>query len=141
MLQILLKLLVVVKEPMVRLQVRQCLVQLAHKHLVVSLAKVAVIVATELIVAVYHVSDLTHHPLNSVHWADSVSIAVHHGNRRQVDVLNRNVRRGSMLFSLDIILRVLLEAALDTHLKKVSKGSSRERLFFPNTLLLAPLTG
>ena len=46
-----------------------------------------------------------------------------------------------MLFSLDIVLRVLLEAALNTHLKEVSKGPSRERLFFPNTLLLAPLTG
>ena len=126
---------------MVRLQVRQCLVQLTHEHLVVRLAEVAVIVATELIVAIHHVSDLTHHPLNSVHWADSVSITIHHGDRRQVDVLNRNVRCSSMLFSLDIVLRVLLEAAFDTHLKEVSKGTSRERLLFPYTLLLAPLTG
>lgn len=39
------------------LQVGQGLVQLAHENLVVSLAKVSVIIATELVVSVDHVTD------------------------------------------------------------------------------------
>lgn len=62
--QVFLKLFLWGMEGIVRLQVREGFMELTHKYLIVCLAEVCVIVSSELIVAIDHVSDSAHHPLN-----------------------------------------------------------------------------
>ena len=98
--------------------------ELTHEDLIVGLAEVCVIISSELIVAVDHVPDGAHHPLNRVHWADTVSITVHHGNRRVLNVLDWDIRGDPVIFALEIRLSILLEASLDTILEVVHEGAS-----------------
>ena len=97
------------------------------------------VVATELIIAVDHVADFAHHPLDGLHRAYTISITVHHGDRSQVDVIDRNVGSSAVLLSMNVELGVLLEAIFNTHLQEMSESTCRERLFVPVALLLAPL--
>ena len=112
--QILLKLLFLSDMAFVGLQVRKCLMQLRHKHLIVGFAEVGVIVSTELVVAVDHVADRAHHPLDRVHGTNSVGITVHHGDWCLANVLNRNVSSCAMLFSLQV--RVHFSLQVQRHL-------------------------
>jgi len=84
----------------VRLQVRESLVKLAHEHRVVGLAEVGVIIASKLVVSVDHMADLLHHPLNRVHWAQGICVAVHHSDGSLFDVLQRNVGSQPVLLAL-----------------------------------------
>ena len=75
----------------VRLQVREGFMKLTHENIVISLAKVGVIVSTELVVAIDHVTDALHHGLNSGHGAHTISITVHDSQWSVIDVLNGDV--------------------------------------------------
>ena len=121
------------------LQVGKCLVKFAHEDLVVGLSEVGVVVATELVVSVHHVADGAHHPLNTVHGADSVSITVHNGNGSVGNVLDGDIGGNSVLLALEVRLSILLEASLNSHLEEVRKGASRDGLLSPHSLLIAPL--
>ena len=138
--QILLKLLFLSDMAFVGLQVRKCLMQLRHKHLIVGFAEVGVIVSTELVVAVDHVADRAHHPLDRVHGANSVGITVHHGDWCLANVLNRNVSSCAVFFTLQVRVGVFLEAALDTVLEEVSERACGHGLLSPVCFLVAPLS-
>ena len=62
--QVFLKLLLLGVEAIVGLQVGEGLMELTHKDLIVGFAEVCVIIPAELIVAIDHVPDSAHHPLN-----------------------------------------------------------------------------
>lgn len=119
--EVLLELLFLGDVALMWLQVRQGLVQLRHKDLIISLAKVSVIVSAELIVAVDHVSNSAHHPLDRIHRAHSVRITVHNSDWCLTDVLDRDISRSAVLFALQVRLSVFLEAALDTVLEVVGQ--------------------
>lgn len=119
---------------------RQSFVHLTHESGVVGVTEVSVVVSTELVVAIDHVSNTTHHPLNAVKRTHTVSITVHHGDRGVRDILDGDVSSHAMLLSLHVRLRVLLETTFNTHLEEVSKRASRNRLLSPDSLLIAPLT-
>ena len=138
--QILLKLLFLSDMAFVGLQVRKCLMQLRHKHLIVGFAEVGVIVSTELVVAVDHVADRAHHPLDRVHGTNSVGITVHHGDWCLANVLNRNVSSCAVFFTLQVRVGVFLEAALDTVLEEVSERACGHGLLSPVCFLVAPLS-
>ena len=65
--------------------------KLTHEDIVVGLAKVGVIVSTELVVSINHVTDALHHGLNSGHGAHTISITVHDSQWGVIDVLNGDV--------------------------------------------------
>lgn len=100
--QVLLELFLLGDVSFMRLQVRQRLVQLRHEDLVIGLAKVGVIVPAKLVVTVDHVADSAHHPLDSVHGADSVGITIHDSQRCLADMLNRNISSGAVLLALEV---------------------------------------
>ena len=138
--QVLLEFLLLGDVALMRLQVGERLMELAHEDLVVGLAEVSVVVASELVVAVYHVSDRAHHPLDGVHRADAVRVAVHHCDGCLADVLDGNVCRHAVLLPLKVGVGVLLEAPLDTVLEEVGEGTSGHWLLAPVDLLVAPLS-
>ena len=115
--EIFLKLLLLSNMSLMWLQVRQGLVQLRHEDLVVGLAEIRMVVSTELVVAVDHVADSAHHPLDCVHGADSVSVTVHNSDGSLSDVLDGDISCGAVLLALHVGLSVLLEASFDTHLE------------------------
>ena len=137
--QILLKLVFLRDVALVGLQVRKSLVQFRHKHLIIGFAEVGVVVSTELVVAVDHVANGAHHPLDSVHGAHSIGITVHHGDGCLANVLNRDVSSGAVLFTLQVRVGVFLEATFDTVLEEVSERARGHGLLSPVFLLVAPL--
>ena len=119
--QVLLKLFFLGDVALVRLKVRKGLMQFRHEHCVVGFAEVGVVISTELVVAVDHVADRAHHPLDRVHGANSVGITVHHGDWCLANVLNRDVSSCAVFFTLQVRVGVFLEAAFDTVLEEVSE--------------------
>ncbi len=117
--QILLKMLMFLNAAHVRLQVRKSLMELTHEHRVICLAEISMIIASELIVAIDHMANGLHHPLNSVHGADAISIAIENCDRCVADVLDGDVCSDSVLLTLNVGVSILLESALNTHLEEM----------------------
>ena len=67
------------------------IVQLLNENVTLGLAKVGMIVATELIVAEDEVPNLVHHPLDLVLGAHAVGVAVEDGKRHVADPVERNL--------------------------------------------------
>jgi len=105
------------------LQVCKGLMELAHKYAVISLSEVSVVIASELVVAIDHVTDTAHHPLYTIHGTHAVSITIHDSYRGSLDVLYRDVSSHTVLFALQVRLSVLLEPAFNAHLEVVSEST------------------
>ena len=80
-------------------------------------------IPAKLIVPVHHMSNLLHHLLNRVHWAHSVSIAIHHRDGCLVNVVQGDFASHTMLPTLMVVLCVLLETSLDSHLEVMGQSS------------------
>ena len=100
-------------QSLARVQMEKGIVDLLHEHIALGLAEIAVIVPTELIVAVNKVTNLIHEPLDLLHGTDLICIAVHDSKRHVTDLVKRNVRRHSLFVVLLVRLGELLEPALD----------------------------
>ena len=107
----------------VRLQVREGLVELTHEDAVVGFSEVGVVIATKLVVAVDHVADAAHHPLDAVHGAHAIGVTVHHSDWCVQDVLDWDVGSDTVLLALQVRLSVLLEATLNTHLEVMGEST------------------
>ena len=93
--------------------------ELTHEHRVISLTEISMIIASELIVAIDHMANGLHHPLDSVHGADAICITIKNSNWRVADVLNGDVCCDSVLLTLNVRVSILLESALNTHLEEM----------------------
>ena len=131
-------LVVLVLRVVMRPQMTQSLMQLIHKHMIVSYSKVCMRVTTELVVSKDHLSDASHHPLSLIHWAHAISITIEHGDWCLLDVSKWNIRSDSIVFAYSVIVGVLLEPILNSILEEVSQSLGGEWLLGPDCLLLAP---
>ena len=65
--------------------------KLAHENFIVCFAEISMIVSSKLVVAVNHVTNSLHHLFDSVHWADSIGVAIHYSKGNLTDVFNRDI--------------------------------------------------
>lgn len=109
-----------------------------HKYAIVSLAEVFVGVSSELVVAVNHSTDSLHDPFRLVNWAHNVLVAVENGNWDFINRRDGDVRGDSACLTLSVLVRELLESALNTVLEVVLQSFGGNRLRLPDVMLFAP---
>ena len=113
-------------------------VKFVHKYAIVGLAEVLVRVSSKLVVAVNHSTDSLHDPFCLVNWAHNVLVTVEDGNRDFINRGNGDVGGDSACLTLSVLIRELLESALNTVLEVVLQSFGRDRLSLPDVMLLAP---
>ena len=126
-------------EALVRSEMGQSFHELAHEDLIVGLAKIGMVIVSKLVVSVDQVAQFAHDPLNSVDRANSVRVAVHNRYSCRLYLSDWNTLGMPVLFTLQVGLSILLEAALNAHLEEVSECFGRDGLFSPHSVLVAPL--
>ena len=109
-----------------------------HKYAIVGLSEVFVRVSSELIVAVNHSTDSLHDPFGLVNWAYNVLVAVENGNWDFIDRGDGDVGGDSACLTLSVLVRELLESALNTILEVVLQSFGRNCLLVPDVMLFAP---
>ena len=109
-----------------------------HKYAIVGLSEVFVRVSSELIVAVNHSTDSLHDPFGLVNWAHNVLVTVENGNWDFIDRGDGDVGGDSACLTLSVLVRELLESALDTILEVVLQSFGRNCLLVPDVMLFAP---